>query len=238
MHFLNTGNCTIMRCVVGRYDSATEQLYIYPPEAVDGMLAAEGGETAAAQLTTWHAGTFATLDNSSYVTIQGLAMEGSTTTLVVVTGGNHNTIGGCTLKNAAHGVTLSGGHNNRVVGNDIYDVGGHVSSSGDGSSTAANLVPTNNVIENNHITNVYMTDAAWSVHVSGIGDRFSHNLIHDAPGQVLLPYGPLTMIDHNEVFNTGYVEGDGGVMYLVRQSKYDSAFYFAFFIACFSPTAV
>jgi parallel beta-helix repeat protein len=237
MHFLNTGNCAIMRCVVGRYDSATEQLYIYPPEAVDGMLAAEGGEAAAAQLTTWHAGTFATLDNSSYVTIQGLAMEGSTTTLVVVTGGNHNTIGGCTLKNAAHGVTLSGGHNNRVVGNDIYDVGGHISSSGDGSSTAANLVPTNNVIENNHITNVYLTDAAWSVRVSGVGDRFSHNLIHDAPGQVLLPNGPLTMIDHNEVFNTGYVEGDGGVMYMVRQSKY-SAFYFAFSLASFSPTAV
>ena len=25
--------------------------------------------------------------------------------------------------------------------------------------------------------------------------------------------GPLTMVDHNEVFNTGYAEGDGGVMY-------------------------
>ena len=93
------------------------------------------------------------------------------------------------------------------------------------------------MIENNHITNVYLTDAAWAVCVSGVGDRFSHNLIHDAPGQVLLPNGPLTMIDHNEVFNTGYVEGDGGVMYMVRQSKY-SAFYFAFSLASFSPTAV
>ena len=35
---------------------------------------------------------------------------------------------------------------------------------------------------------------------------------HDSAGQLLLPGGPLGMLDHNEVFNTGYVEGDGGVM--------------------------
>ena len=47
-----------------------------------------------------------------------------------------------------------------------------------------------------------------------MGDRFSHNLVHDAPGQLLQPSGPLTQIDHNEVFNTGFKEGDGGVMYV------------------------
>ena len=36
-----------------------------------------------------------------------------------------------------------------------------------------------------------------------MGDRFSHNLLHDAAGQLLTPAGPLTMIDHNEIFNTG-----------------------------------
>ena len=37
-----------------------------------------------------------------------------------------------------------------------------------------------------------------------MGDRFSNNLMHDAPGQLILTGGPLTMWDHNEVFNTGY----------------------------------
>jgi hypothetical protein len=37
--------------------------------------------------------------------------------------------------------------------------------------------------------------------------------MHDAPGQFVTPSGPLTIIDHNEAFNTGYAEGDGGVMY-------------------------
>ena len=36
---------------------------------------------------------------------------------------------------------------------------------------------------------------------------------HDSAGQLLLPGGPLAMLDHNEIFNTGYAEGDGGVLY-------------------------
>ena len=37
-----------------------------------------------------------------------------------------------------------------------------------------------------------------------------------APGQFVTPNGPLTMIDNNEIFNTGYAEGDGGVMYVAE----------------------
>ena len=60
---------------------------------------------------------------------------------------------------------------------------------------------------------------AWQVRIRGMGDRFSNNLLHDASGQLLLPSGPLTMLDHNEVFNTGYVEGDGGVMYRCARTR-------------------
>ena len=45
---------------------------------------------------------------------------------------------------------------------------------------------------------------SWQVRIRGVGDRFSRNLIHDAPGQMLLPGGPLSMFDANEIFNTGY----------------------------------
>ena len=40
-----------------------------------------------------------------------------------------------------------------------------------------------------------------------MGARFSHNLAHDSSSQLVLPGGPLVMVDHNEIFNTGYVEG-------------------------------
>ena len=41
------------------------------------------------------------------------------------------------------------------------------------------------------------------LHVRGMGDRLSHNLAHDALGQFVTPNGPLTMLDSNEIFNTG-----------------------------------
>ena len=65
-------------------------------------------------------------------------------------------------------------------------------------------------MQNNHLTQVFLR-GAWQQRL-GMGDRFTRNLLHDASGQLMLPGGPLTMVDHNEVFNTGYVEGDGGVM--------------------------
>lgn len=54
---------------------------------------------------------------------------------------------------------------------------------------------------------------AWALRIGGMGTRFSHNLAHDSSSQLMLPGGPLIMVDHNEIFNTGYVEGDGGVIY-------------------------
>ena len=76
---------------------------------------------------------------------------------------------------------MSGGVRHRVLGNDIYDVGGHITSYG-GDDT--NLVPSNHLYHNNHLTMRYQRGKNWQVAVRGTGDRFSHNLVHDAPGQV------------------------------------------------------
>lgn len=173
------------------YDHASEQLYIYPPtdmhlDGADVAVVDRGGSV----LTAWHEGTFATLVNTSYVTIRDITVQSSVETLVTIAGCYRTTVGGCTLKNAAGGISLSGGHNNRIIGNDIYDMDGHVSSSGDESSTAASLVPTNNVIENNHITQVYLAGSTWSVQIKGVGDRFTRNLVYGKFSFALLDMDP------------------------------------------------
>lgn len=194
------------------YDTVAKVLYVYPPEhslftIADGAPALRSTPV----ISMRQAGTLASVVNASYLTIRDITATGSTATLVTIEGGDHNTIGGCILKNSDGGILLAGGHNNRIIGNDIYDVNGHLSS--DSDPNGGDLEPTNNLIANNHLTQVFLRDTTWSVRISGVGDRFSHNLIHDAPQQVLMPKGPLTMVDHNEIFNTGYSDGDGGVIY-------------------------
>ena len=191
------------------YDQAARVLYLIPPDERQGALG------------FWSGPALITVSNSSFVTVRDFTMTGSASTagVVAVVGGANNTLGGCTIRSCSSGVLLSGGHRNLVVGNDVYDITGfHVSTSSDpGEELArsqARLVPTDNVVTNNQFTQVWLSATTWGVHAGGVGDRFSNNLLHDAPGQLILPGGPLTLWDRNEVFNTGYAEGDGGMFYL------------------------
>eukprot|EP01050_Picozoa_sp_SAG11_P015816 SAG11_NODE_2092_length_3841_cov_2.213789_1_plen_86_part_10 len=40
----------------------------------------------------------------------------------------------------------------------------------------------------------------WGPKLGAMGDRFSHNLLHDAPGQLITTGTLIMMFDHNEVF--------------------------------------
>jgi hypothetical protein len=189
------------------YNKATRMLFVYPLPS----------GSAPADSNAVHIGFpsgpgLITLENASWVTVRDLSVSGSTGTAISIIGGQRNTVGGCVISNAAKGITLTGGYRNGILGNDIYDTGTHLYTTGNSNDGLANLVPTNNLIQNNHLTQVHQR-GPWSLHLTGMGDRFSHNLLHDSAGQLLLPGGPLTMLDHNEIFNTGYQEGDGGVVY-------------------------
>eukprot|EP00035_Acanthoeca_spectabilis_P008349 m.152458 g.152458 ORF g.152458 m.152458 type:complete len:932 (+) comp14323_c0_seq3:85-2880(+) len=191
------------------YDRASRVLYLIPPESPRGSLG------------FWAGPGLITLTNASWVTVRDFVVTGTAATggAIAVVGGENNTVGGCTVQSCASGIGVAGGHRHRVLGNDVYDVTGfHVATASDADEVLAEssrkLTPTNHLVSNNQFTQVWLSATTWSVHSGGLGDRFSHNILHDAPGQLILPGGPLTMWDHNEVFNVGYAEGDGGMMYL------------------------
>ena len=201
------------------YDVASSTLFVLPPNPRPS--------NSESSLGVWSGPAAVTLGETAFVTVRDMEIRGvaqsSSPAAVVINGGHHNTIGGCVIHSSTRsGVALIGGNHNRFVGNDVFDVPGHVISGmcptdGDTStcteSNAQNLMPTNNLIGNNHFTQKVRRDFYGGIRLRGIGDRLSHNLAHDASGQYLTPSGPLTMIDSNEIFNTGYSEGDGGVMY-------------------------
>ena len=115
------------------FDSAARNLYIYPVDDSDQVrLSFQAGP-----------GLFS-LSDSTWVTVRDFVITGSSGG-VGISGGENNTIGGCTVRNSGGGISLSGGYRNRVIGNDILDVGTHIATSGNDADGLSNLKPTNNL---------------------------------------------------------------------------------------------
>lgn len=190
------------------WQSVERILYIYPFPADTGTKQKDD-----IRVGFWSGPGLLSMVDSKWVTLRDVTVTSSAGTALTVSGGEFNTVGGCTIKSSGGGIDLSGGYNNKIIGNDIYDVGSHINSVGNDEDGFNNLKPTNNLIANNQMTQLHLTAGTWQIRIRGMGDRFTNNLIHDSPGQVFLPGGPLSLYDYNEIFNTGYVEGDGGVMY-------------------------
>lgn len=49
---------------------------------------------------------------------------------------------------------MSGGHYNKIIGNDVFDVATHLKTGGNSGDGLNNFVPTNNAVSNNHFTQV------------------------------------------------------------------------------------
>lgn len=172
------------------FDRSARRLYLVPPKETGG-------------LGFWAGPGLISIVNSSHITVRDIVVTGSAslTGALEAIGGDNITFGGCTVRSCVAGIALRGGHQNAARGNDVFDMTGfHIVTSSDENETLEHsqnqLVPTNNLVSNNHFTQIYLATTTWSVHAGGVGDRFSHNLIHDAPGQVILAGGPLTMWDH------------------------------------------
>ena len=131
------------------FNKVTRMLYIYPLPSF--------GTTAAVHLGFPYGPSLIALTNTTWVTVRDIAVSGSTGTVVTIAGGSHNAVGGCVISGSKGGVSIVGGHRHRVVGNDIYDVHMHISTRGNARDNLQNMVPTNNIVANNHLTQVRLT---------------------------------------------------------------------------------
>lgn len=85
------------------YDSVAKILYVYPPP-----LSATTAETwwdseslAAVRFGQWGGPGLISLDGTSHVTVRDMVVSGAGKGIIVgITGGDHNVVGGCTLKNS------------------------------------------------------------------------------------------------------------------------------------------
>ncbi|NMH89850.1 T9SS type A sorting domain-containing protein [Flavivirga algicola] len=103
--------------------------------------------------------------------------------------------------------------NSKVQSCDFYDVPNNSRLYG-GKITPTSVEYGNNVIENCHFTQVYSKDFyGKACGITGAGNIFRNNLIHNMNGQPVTHTGVDHIIELNEAFNVGIEEGDGGAFY-------------------------
>ena len=178
-------------------------LYFWPPVAKP-----ESGKAVVSVLPE-----LVRLNKACYVTLRGFTLEGCRGTAVTVSGGSGDQILGCTVRNVGgSGIGMSG-LRHRVAGCDIYQVAqGGISLTGGDRKT---LTPGGLVAENNHIHHYSLWKPVYraAIRLDGVGNRASHNLIHDAPHMAIGFSGNDQVVEFNEIYNVVTHSNDAGAMY-------------------------
>jgi len=187
-------------------DRETGILYFWPPTPIE-----QGNPTVSVIQT------LVTMEDVAHVTFRGLTFEAARGTAVTISGGTRNRIAGCTLRNlGSWAVSISGGTHNGVIGCNVYGTGnGGIALRGGDRET---LTPAGHYAENNHIHHYGRWNRMYqpAVSISGVGNRVSHNLMHNAPHQAISFSGNDHLIEFNEIHSVCYESNDAGAMYSGR----------------------
>lgn len=185
------------------YDPAARRLYLIPPKPLDEL----------ERITIPVADGLVHLKGCEGVSVANLTLEHAAAgTLIHLDGGRGNAVLGCNLRSStATGLRISGeGH--RVLGCDLVDLDRHVNLGG-GRRGPELLEAGGNLVENCHLWQRTFLHRRVGVGISGVGQTFRHNLIHNSLGQSVTVAGNDHLIELNELFNIGFDEGDGGAIY-------------------------
>jgi hypothetical protein len=183
-------------------DRSSGTLYFWPPAPL------EQGKAVASAIPT-----LVSMNKVSHVNLRGLILEACRDTAVVARDVAHVQIVGCTIRNTGSwGISLSGSSSG-VLGCDICDTGnGGVSLSGGDRKT---LSPAALVADNNHIHHYGRWNPMYqsAIYLNGVGNRATHNLIHDAPHMAILFGGNEHLIEFNEIHDVCRESNDAGAIY-------------------------
>jgi hypothetical protein len=150
------------------------------------------------------------------ITFRGMTLECCEGTAVAMRDTTNCLVAACTIRNVGDyngsGVSISGGTGNGASGCDIYEIGSHgISISGGDRKT---LTAAGNFADNNYIhhTGVFYKQGV-GVQLSGVGNRASHNLIHDGPRMGIMFSGNNLVIEYNHIRHMNLETSDTGAVY-------------------------
>ncbi len=150
--------------------------------------------------------------DAKHVRVEGFTIEGVASDCAVALGGEDNVLAGCVIRNCDVRAVNVSGNRNRMQSCDVYDVRSFALLGG-GKTHRDNIADGENEIVNCHFFMDQLTGSTASVGITGAGNRFANNLMHNLPGQAVTFKGNNHMIERNELFNIGFEEGDGATIY-------------------------
>ncbi len=187
-------------------DRNTWTLYFWPPAPLAGKAVVAPTTRTILELGP----------GTAYVAFRGFTIECAEGNAVVLTNATNCHIVGCTIRNAGDyngsGVVIHGGARNGVLGCDLYEIGRDAISINGGDRQT--LTAAENFADNNYIhhTGVYYKQGV-GVQLSGVGNRASHNLIHDCPRFGIGFGGNNLVLEYNHIRHVDLETADTGAVY-------------------------
>lgn len=164
-------------------------------------------------LSIWTGKPFIQINGAKNVRIENIIVEsvGKGDAVVQINDSENIILAGCIIRNSAcPAVIIKGGNCCGLKSCDIYDVPHHITLNG---GNTQKLIASNHFAKNCHFTQIQAADYYGKIDIGGVGQIFQNNLVHNFIGQVMVVAGNDHLVEHNEFFNIGIEEGDGGTIY-------------------------
>lgn len=190
-------------------DRAARKVYFWPPSDMGDKSAFLGGLPAP----------ILSLRGTANVHIRGLDLEGGRGAAIVIEGGSGDAVERCRIRNfGGSGVTVQNSPSSGVSGCELSHLGtfGIALSAGDRKT----LTPGKAFADNNRIWDYARWHRTYepAVRVDGVGNRISHNEMHDAPHNAVLLSGNDHLLEFNDVRRVCTQTGDAGAFYMGRDA--------------------
>lgn len=198
------------------FDTNDNRLYIYPPG---------GNIRNTDSLVVWGGEGAIDCKNASHIYFHNFVMQNFATTdpvgnrfnsVVSFDRGSNLRLRGSTLRHIAIPLapfSIQHRAKNCLVDScDIYD-NARGSRLRGGGITTGSVDTGNNRVSNCHFTRVDGTSLGTAIGISGRGNSFTNNLVHNTSKQPITFFGFDNSFELNEIYNVCQDEGDGGAMY-------------------------
>ncbi len=158
---------------------------------------------------------------ADWITVRGFTLEGCDGPAVNLREASHCRIAGNTIHDTGSsigwyaGVQVWGGRDCGVVGNDLYEVANYGIRLESAPADLQNLQASGHFADNNYVHHIgHLNGHGCGIAISGVGQRVSHNLIHDTTRCGVFGGGPDCVVEYNRIRHVNLETEDTGATYM------------------------